>query len=89
MTESMQASRRHQHITIVSETFPPEINGVANTLRHLCQGLIQRGHRVTIIRPRQQHESKGHFAGAGEALFTSEHVVTGYHGINKQSVSLL
>lgn len=77
MTETMQANRRHQHITIVSETFPPEINGVANTLRHLCQGLMQHGHRVTVIRPRQQHERKGHFESAGEALFTREHVVTG------------
>ena len=77
MTETTKANRRQQHITIVSETFPPEINGVANTLRHLCQGLMQRGHRVTVIRPRQQHERKGHFASAGEALFTREHVVTG------------
>lgn len=77
MTETMQANRRSQHITIVSETFPPEINGVANTLRQLCQGLMQRGHRVTVIRPRQQHERKGHFASAGEALFSREHVVTG------------
>ena len=35
-----QASGRKHHITIVSETFPPEINGVANTLRHLCLGLM-------------------------------------------------
>ncbi|MBI42597.1 glycosyltransferase family 1 protein [Marinobacter lutaoensis] len=77
MTELTTASRRHQHITIVSETFPPEINGVANTLRHLCQGLMQRQHRVTVIRPRQRHEIKGYVAAAGESLFSHEHVVTG------------
>ncbi|KAA1172042.1 glycosyltransferase family 1 protein [Marinobacter salinexigens] len=77
MTETNRASRRQQHITIVSETFPPEINGVANTLRHLCQGLMQRGHKVTVVRPRQRHESKGEVADAGDALFTREHVVTG------------
>lgn len=27
------------HITLISETFPPEINGVANTLGRLCDGL--------------------------------------------------
>ncbi len=27
------------------------------TLGHLVQGLAQRGHRITIIRPRQRHES--------------------------------
>ncbi|MFJ4154859.1 glycosyltransferase family 4 protein [Pseudomonas sp. NPDC089752] len=40
-------------ITLVSETFPPEINGVANTLGRLCDGLRQRGHLVEIVRPRQ------------------------------------
>ncbi len=77
MTETIQPDPRQQHITIVSETFPPEINGVANTLRHLCQGLIQRGHRVTVIRPRQCHEERGSVASAGKGLFTGEHVVTG------------
>lgn len=77
MTETVQAARRQQHITIVSETFPPEINGVANTLRHLCQGLMQRGHRVTVIRPRQRQECKGLVAEAGQALFSREHLVTG------------
>ncbi len=77
MTETLQTARRQQHITIVSETFPPEINGVANTLRHLCQGLIQRGHRVTVIRPRQRQERKGLVAEAGQALFSREHLVAG------------
>jgi len=77
VTRTTQASGRRQHITIVSETFPPEINGVANTLRHLCLGLMQRGHTVTVIRPRQRHESKGRFDGAGECLFSNEHVVSG------------
>lgn len=40
-------------IAIVTETFPPEINGVANTLRYLCQGLADRGHQLHIVRPRQ------------------------------------
>ncbi|QXI37738.1 glycosyltransferase family 4 protein [Pseudomonas xantholysinigenes] len=40
-------------ITLVSETFPPEINGVANTLGRLSDGLRQRGHQVELIRPRQ------------------------------------
>ncbi|WP_097460805.1 glycosyltransferase family 4 protein [Mangrovitalea sediminis] len=40
-------------IAIVTETFPPEINGVANTLRYLCHGLADKGHRLQIVRPRQ------------------------------------
>jgi glycosyltransferase involved in cell wall biosynthesis len=41
------------NIALVTETFPPEINGVAMTLSHLVEGLARRGHRVTVIRPRQ------------------------------------
>ncbi|MDR9750087.1 glycosyltransferase family 1 protein [Pseudomonas sp. SZMC_28357] len=41
------------HITLITETFPPEINGVANTLGRLCEGLRARGHRVELVRPRQ------------------------------------
>lgn len=41
------------HITLITETFPPEINGVANTLGRLSEGLRQRGHRVELVRPRQ------------------------------------
>lgn len=41
------------HIALISETFPPEVNGVANTLGRLCAGLRARGHRVQVVRPRQ------------------------------------
>lgn len=47
------------HITLVSETFPPEINGVANTLGRLSEGLRQRGHRVELVRPRQRDDAPG------------------------------
>lgn len=77
VTGTTQAPGRRVHITIVSETFPPEINGVANTLRYLCLGLMRRGHRVTVIRPRQGHEAKGESSEAGECLFSQEYVVTG------------
>lgn len=44
------------HLCVVSETFAPEINGVANTLRHLCLGLSRTGYRVSVVRPRQRSE---------------------------------
>ncbi|MDR7099369.1 glycosyltransferase involved in cell wall biosynthesis [Lysobacter niabensis] len=42
---------------IVTETYPPEINGVALTVQGLEQGLRGRGHEVTLVRPRQTTES--------------------------------
>lgn len=44
------------HIALVTETWRPEINGVAMTLGHLTDGLRQRGHRFTLVRPRQHAE---------------------------------
>lgn len=38
---------------IVSETYPPEINGVALTVQGLEHGLRARGHGVQLVRPRQ------------------------------------
>ena len=40
-------------IGIVSETYPPEINGVALTVHSLAAGLAAHGHSVDLIRPRQ------------------------------------
>jgi len=39
-------------ITLVTETFPPEINGVALTLEKLHNFLNISGHRPSVIRPR-------------------------------------
>lgn len=43
-------------IAIVTETFPPEVNGVAMTLGRIVEGLLQRGHAVQVVRPRQATE---------------------------------
>lgn len=43
-------------ICIVTDTYPPEINGVAKTLFQISQDLKALGHFVTIIRPNQKGE---------------------------------
>lgn len=44
-------------IALVTETFPPEVNGVALTLKRLVSGLGNRRHKVTVVRPRQRGEA--------------------------------
>jgi len=44
------------HIALVTETFVPEINGVARTLDRLVNELVNRGHSLHIIRPRQRRD---------------------------------
>lgn len=43
-------------IALITETYPPEVNGVAMTLGRLCGGLGKRGHEVAVIRPRMPAE---------------------------------
>jgi glycosyltransferase involved in cell wall biosynthesis len=52
------------HYAIVTETYPPEINGVALTVQDLEQGLRARGHQVSVVRPRQNDDN----ASDGELL---------------------
>ncbi|MGB0416369.1 MAG: glycosyltransferase, partial [Coraliomargarita sp.] len=40
-------------IALVTETYPPEVNGVAMTNQRLVRGLIARGHSVLLIKPRR------------------------------------
>lgn len=51
--EDYPASRSSMRIAVVTETWPPEVNGVAVTLAKLVQSLSHRNHDVQLIRPRQ------------------------------------
>ena len=57
--EDYPASRRSLRVAVVTETWPPEVNGVAVTLAKLVQGLSQRNHDVQLIRPRQTKTDTG------------------------------
>jgi glycosyltransferase involved in cell wall biosynthesis len=45
------------HIAFVTETYPPELNGVALTVERSVEHLRGRGHCVDLIRPRQAGEA--------------------------------
>ena len=65
------------HIAFVTETFRPEINGVAMTCGRLVDGLRQRGHRVDVVRPRQGDED----AAADGAMLVRGMPLPGYPGL--------
>lgn len=48
---------RPLRLALVTETFPPEVNGVARTLGRWLDAFTARGHAVQVIRPRQQPEA--------------------------------
>ena len=66
-------------ITLISETYPPEINGVANTLGRLVEGLRRRGHRVQLVRPRQAADPTQ--ALDADLLLTRGWPLPGYPGL--------
>jgi glycosyltransferase involved in cell wall biosynthesis len=49
-------SRRSLRVAVVTETWPPEVNGVAATSARVVAELRDRGHELQVIRPRQNHE---------------------------------
>jgi glycosyltransferase involved in cell wall biosynthesis len=49
--------QRPLRVALVTETWPPEVNGVAMTVSRLVEGLRQRGHHVDVIRPRQKGDA--------------------------------
>ncbi|SEM30996.1 Glycosyltransferase involved in cell wall bisynthesis [Pseudomonas sp. ok272] len=67
------------HISLITETFPPEINGVANTLGRLCDGLRARGHHVELVRPRQDGDLA--ISGGAELLLCRGWPLPGYPGL--------
>jgi glycosyltransferase involved in cell wall biosynthesis len=48
------ASPFRPHVCVVTETYPPEINGVALTRGRLVDGLRARDHAISVVRPRQR-----------------------------------
>src|SRR5262245_3999168 len=55
-------------IAVVSETWPPEVNGVARTAARFAEALRQRGHDLHVVRPRQ---------GAADCAAPDEFLVRG------------
>ncbi len=57
-------------IAIVTETWPPEVNGVAMSIARVVAGLHARDHSVQVVRPRQAVDPAGHMTGEVESVLT-------------------
>jgi glycosyltransferase involved in cell wall biosynthesis len=67
--ENFEPAQKFLRIAVVTETWPPEVNGVAMTLSKLIQHLGQRQHTIQLIRPRQDKNDEGlDHAGWSELL---------------------
>lgn len=69
LVENFEPQDLPLRIAVVTETWPPEVNGVALTLSKLIQQLSQRQHAVQLIRPMQdKHDTGVEQAGWSEVL---------------------
>jgi glycosyltransferase involved in cell wall biosynthesis len=76
------AYNRQRHICIVTETYPPEINGVALTLTRLIDGLRARGHHVSIVRPRQKADIRAGQTRDPRVTLVHSLPLPGYRGLH-------
>ena len=70
---------RRLRIALVTETFPPEVNGVAMTLGRLADGLRVRRHCVEIVRPRQSGD--GPRGSRFDEITVGGLPIPNYHGL--------
>ena len=76
-TPSVQP-RRCLRVSIVTETYPPEINGVALTIARWIEGLRRRGHDLRLVRVRQGERDLAEPADAPETLRLPGFRIPGY-----------
>lgn len=75
---------------MLSETYPPDVNGVAFTLEKLANGLAELGHKVQIVRPRPVNAMDAHEAPAGPPQYVVKSLpVPGYPSLRMGWPSLL
>lgn len=51
--DELPTRQRHFRVAVVTETYPPEVNGVARSIACVVKGLQARDHAVQLLRPRQ------------------------------------
>ncbi|GAA5124138.1 glycosyltransferase family 1 protein [Luteolibacter yonseiensis] len=64
MTRDLMMREECLHIEVVTDTYAPDVNGVAFSLHRLCSGLRELGHEVEVIR-------SGRACGPGETTVFS------------------
>jgi len=72
---------RRLRVAVVTETFPPEVNGVAATIAVMVRGLLRRGHDVEVIRPRQEADIAGATAPLCDEVLMPGLPIPGYSSL--------
>jgi glycosyltransferase involved in cell wall biosynthesis len=57
VVDTLPVRRRSLRIAVVTETYPPEVNGVAMSIARVVEGLQRRHHELLLVRPRQPDQA--------------------------------
>lgn len=69
------------NIALVTETYLPEVNGVAITIGRMVNGLCQRGHDIHLIRPRQHKQDTASNTPNYRETLVAGMPIPGYSGL--------
>jgi glycosyltransferase involved in cell wall biosynthesis len=69
------------HIALVTETYLPEVNGVAITIGRMVEGMVKRQHRIHLIRPRQHMRDTPQQTHLFEETLSGGMPIPGYPGL--------
>lgn len=61
---------RSMRVAFVTETYPPEVNGVALTMARIVNGISARNHEIQLVRPRQNSENTEQLTDRFHEVFT-------------------
>lgn len=59
LIENYEPPQQSLRIAVITETWPPEVNGVAVTLSKLVHQLSLKNHTIQLIRPKQDKSDRG------------------------------
>lgn len=76
-------------VGFVTETFPPEVNGVAKTLARIIAEMVERGHHIHIVRPHQGAADTQRYVKVEKTIRVWGIPIPGYSGLRAGWPALL
>jgi glycosyltransferase involved in cell wall biosynthesis len=68
LVEQFPRARRSLRVAVVTETYAPEVNGVALSAARFVEGLRRREHEIQLVRPRQDQDRSDRAGGMQDVL---------------------
>jgi len=81
LVEQFPRARRSLRVAVVTETYAPEVNGVALSAARFVEGLRRREHDIQLVRPRQDQDGRDRAGGMQTDVLTHGVPIPNYPGL--------